>query len=1345
MKLIIVLGEKICLIGKDCEEGKYIKNGETKQNVCYNSCSEILGGLHIYEIGNTCYQETEIDNNNCPYYYLKDDINRICVSHISDCQEAGFYYLHQKECLTNCSDYYKFMDSSLNNITKCYENINTAISDNPNIKYFDQILKECWKDMPPEYFVKYDTNNNQDYFEVVRVCDSFFYEKDTTNHINYCIDNCKDINYFFISDNKECRPSCTKFNKKYFNSTSNECFDTCSGLPGLNFSHQIDIIDPLPQKCLDKCYKNYYITKEDGNGNIIHECVQTCPTGDENYRYIDITTNECLRTCSSDDNHHLVKNKFCYPKCDVENGYVYINTDTYECLKECPNYLKREELLDKIGDIEVKLCKTACKENEYRNGTECVAKCPRDFNYIGHNRVCKQNCNTDEDGQHSYPINEDTYNPFSDYLIYKCISSCSEGISETGLNYSFYTKSNPNKCLRKCPENTNYFYLDSNPYECLSECPKEIPYYDISSSTLPNYHKCSNTDFCTPNSHFLDGVCLNSQECKLNGKEYISSNNICMDKCPEKEIKQKNLDKNNNYEHDGTYTCQRFCDYYIYQENTADEPECILNCPEKKNFIGKNNVCKKSCGIEEGINFYELNLSSAVPPVNYSIYKCIKGCVRDYHLKEYNNENHQCYKECTEAYPYLSLGEHLCFDICHKSTQMPYTLDYKDSTGSIISKTCSNECVNDGNNINIYFGENKVCIDNCNLLENSKIIDINNRCVEKCNYTSTYRFQLNEKCEEKCEVEDGINPNPKKRYSTTDYICKEKCDTNENIVIEGNQCFNICDAYLNALNPDEYECIPSCLSINKFYYPIDNICLPSCHDNDIVVEDTKMCVSSCNELTNKKYFLYKTTGTDDQYPYDTCVLKCPINKPYIYDDECVEICPDDKRYFQNEFTHGEDNMNKICLTDCPEDYPYYNITEDEIDSNKKYYGCKAKCNTCIIPKNDESIVRILCLNTFPEGNYKYILETETNNIITRRCYENCPLEAKYHFDIDPPTNSPDHNCYDTCPEESPYHEIGLTVCKKQSEFINGGYILYDIKEWVDRNSMSKCPDDYTLYSKTEDPNPLVICLYDCIYEYNNEKYFYLTPFNTCVKNCSSTTSDLVSGKNFINDEIHKRCICENLFYIEETTSQTICYENSIGKDCKELIPLYPLRLNGTNQCLKSCDNGRILNPSEDICYEKDTQCSKVDLNSKLITKSNWQKKCDCAYKFYFNGDQKYCLREGSVCPEKKKFYIPDTMECIEQCPPEYKYNYHNFCFNQCPFGSVVNEVDKTCNCGIVGIKFGYKQKTVTTNVSKVTVQMIILYMLKKQNNASNYVRELTILTYSKIDAMITVIFIQISR
>ena len=418
-----------------------------------------------------------------------------------------------------------------------------------------------------------------------------------------------------------------------------------------------------------------------------------------------------------------------------------------------------------------------------------------------------------------------------------------------------------------------------------------------------------------------------------------------MDKCPDNEIKKKS----STFDTDQTYNCLRSCGKYIYKENVEDEPECVDYCPNGY-YVGKNNDCKISCDEEDGLFYYEIDFTGVTPSPpspNYKLYKCIDGCKGDYFLREVDNGN-QCYKECTTNFPYMSREEGLCYDTCLKSKNKPFTLEKKDSSDNSYGppKIYSNECTKDGTNVNIYYGDNKVCIKDCAQLEDAKITDHDNHCVAKCNKNSSYPFQLNNKCVDKCEDDnpsavDG-DPLRKKRYSLGDYVCKEKCIENENIVINGRQCVSSCDKYISPLTTGEYECIPSCSNSDyPFFYPSEKKCLDKCNTGDKVVQDLNTCVSTCGE----NYFLYQTSGASDAFkPYDMCVLRCPDNKPYIYNGECVEICPETtKKFFQSEFIHGETERHQICLTDCPVNYPYYSVRVVTGAIDKNYYECKSTC------------------------------------------------------------------------------------------------------------------------------------------------------------------------------------------------------------------------------------------------------------------------------------------------------------------------------------------------------------------------------------------------------------------
>ena len=1288
-------GTKICLNNADadtvCESNKFIKNGVT--NECYDSCLEIPGKNNIYEsaTGNICYTKSELASASCTFYYQQNDGTMKCIPSTRTCSNEGFEYVLGNElCLKNCDDYYKYMDEGAAGTTKkCYKTLSEALAIT-DIKFYDTTNKKVWKNYPSNLFIYKDRDNNNQY-EVVEECPNFYHAK---SGMNYCTNNCYNEGKYFVSGNKRCETSCfinsdPVFNKYFYNPNNKECFQACSFLEDYKYQNPL-ASTPSPQECKLSC-TNFFITKQDTSSNTIYECVESCPVTSDGtaYNLLDIKTNECLTTCST-DNYYVVNNK-CYPKCDA-----FINKDTYECIDSCPSYLSKTELLTTIdlgggNEKKIYLCKSACNTEDFRLDEKCLTSCPDGYNYIGHNKICKENCNADPNGERYYPINSEYSNADGYYPIYQCINSCEE---QTDSSFQYYTEINPNECLSQCPNDPNKspfipFYLNSDPHKCLTKCPSDHPFYNGDSS---NY-ECKDTNHCQSNTgdnkYYSNGACLTLQNCKEDNDEkiYISSNKTCLSECPEGEKKiKKNLDANNA--HDGTYSCLSNCGAE-YEINSDTKPECVQYCPNGFNYIGNENKCKRGCE-KDGGYYYELDLSSVNPPLGYKIYKCIDGCKPEndgYQYREANNGN-QCYKACTTNYPYLSAEENLCYDDCLKSERNPFSATTLDTDGQTL-KVCSTQC--DVRTNFKFYGKNKVCIEDCTTLADTKITNYDNQCVAKCNLTSLYPYQLGNKCVKKCyDVNDvyttSFSP-LQKRFSAKDYKCKELCGETE-FLVEDNKCVTECNYFVNEVvdtntGNREKECIPSCKSINKFYYSIDNKCLPQCNYNDKAAEDTNLCVTNCNDLTDKTYFLYKKTTTDTD-PNDKCVLSCPSNKPYIHNGECVAICPEnEKKYFQSEFTHGETERNKICLTDCPVNYPYYTIIIDQADNTKKYYGCQASCENYYVPNDADSLITAkLCLDDCPSGDYIFKIESEIND---KKCYKTCPVGAKYHFDI-PATPGPtdDNNCYEECPQKSPYHEIGKTICLAESG-LTGGYLLYDKKEWVP-SGLTKCPDGYNLYTEIEGSSSTVkVCLKECNFEHydpdNNAyiKYEYLTPYNTCVRDC--TSSPLVNNKYLINDAINKKCLCENLFYIDETSLEITCYSGSIGKVCKEMTnPVYPIPLNGTNQCLKSCDEDRILNPSENICYEKNTPCSAINSYTKLIT-TNGHKKCDCSYKYYFDSTHvnKTCLAENAICTGQNNLYIPATMECVNACPSTYSFKFRNFCLDHCPLGSTIGTNE--CNCG----------------------------------------------------------------
>ena len=1236
--------------------------------ICYSSCSEIPGGIYRYEYVDEssatpeykCFKEEEIAEgqpsaSKCPFYYSQGDGSMKCVLNLNECKTEGFNYYLERECLQNCDNYYKFMDEGIDTI-ECFRDLQNAFNSPKNIKFYERATKRVWKDMPINYFVLYDIDTDR--HEIIETCENYYYTK-APNNWNYCRDNCTTFGLFFDKENsnKKCESSCTDFtpSKLYYDANTLECLTTCIG--NTPYSYPIDTNNPT-RPCVSKC-QNYFITKTDNQGIEHKECVDTCPVtdGSTTYDIIDKKTKECVTSCLPTQ---IEVDSKCYPKCDYDNGEIYINIDNYECETSCPPGLRNMILLTTNSDgIEIYLCKSFCDENKFRLEDKCLEKCPEGFNYIGHGNICKENCRTDPNGEYYYRVNDHVAH---DHLIYKCINNCDEAsitneITSTIITFPYHSKKN-NECHRnKCPTYAPHF-ISSQPYDCLDKCPDEFPFYDKANS---NYECVENT-ICTGSDKFyFDGECFND----CGSRMYYDTKKICLDKCRDKEIKQL----------EGTrYICKEACEHYIYFESELDDQSCVIDCPEDKRFIGKNDICKKSCDEEDGINYYKYPVVDTT--LSYIIYKCVSGCEgeHDFNLKLINN-GPECYHTCPSNYPYLSSEENLCYDDCLKSSQNPFTLI--SGTGAGITKICTTiiECESSGKK---YYGENKICLSNCNELGERYLMNYDNTCVLKCDLTSTYKFQLVNQCTDKCLA-------PNIRYSTNDYICKDKCGINENIVTDNNECINTCDKFINAINSDEYKCIDSCASIDKFYYETETKkkCLHECYRNDKIIEGLNRCIDTCDNLyiNDNRYYLCEDCGEKENpetltnYIYDKCVTTCPDEKPYIDIElnKCIDICPIDKRYFVKNYIHSgeaEIKTKNVCLNDCPIEYPYYTITKDSL--NRDIYECSNICNGYFVPNEDSNIIGKLCVNscTKDDTQYKYKIEEENDNILLKKCYERCPTEYKYHFDISMSINT-DNTCYKQCLESAPYHKKGETICLKLSELI-GGFLLLEEKEWT--NDISACPSSYKYKSKVT--NGVIICLNECIS--NDLGGIYLTPYKTCVTTCS--TSDPLSlayQKNLMNDELNQKCVCRNLYYIFDSNFEIVCYEYSLTS-CKNTIDGHKLPLYGTKQCLKTCIDDRILSPSEDICYDKNYSCP---VNTEKITKSDGQKKCECKYKYYYQDTAKtikICLGENDICPEPHIYYNTETKECASECSSEYLI-FKNFCVKDCPKGTTKS--GNTCDCG----------------------------------------------------------------
>ena len=448
-----------------------------------------------------------------------------------------------------------------------------------------------------------------------------------------------------------------------------------------------------------------------------------------------------------------------------------------------------------------------------------------------------------------------------------------------------------------------------------------------------------------------------------------------------------------------------------------------------------------------------------------------------------------------------------------------------------------------------------------------------------------------------------------------DNICREKCL--DGLKKNNFECLNNCPNEGNIFLDETNACINTCLSSKagyKYYYESDKICLKNCKSGDFIYNEFE-CVSSCLDK----------------------------DKKYIYNNNCESSCPQEKKYFKGAFEHGETDLNIVCLTDCPEDYPFYTIEENGISCK-----CLSSCSDYYISSKDTNVIAKQCVNTC-ERDYKFFNQ---HNVTHKECLEICPNGKRYYIQGD--TNV---ECYEKCPSTHPYHERNSFECIKSCD---SKYANYTTKE-----CLYSCDiNNFRLKDTTPDDKEITLCLNNC-----NENE--LTPFytldNECVKECDEQSYFRGNNKGV--------CECMNLYYYDDdgkikcfNTETQKCGEE--GKDSED----YPIQISGTGQCVKNCFG--ILSASETECYLGEVECPK---NTKKGIYNN-KVKCECKYKYYIDENKvKICLDEENSCPDGYNYLVPETNECVKNCDG-YNIEFDNKCLDSCPSPLEETEDHKSCQC-----------------------------------------------------------------
>ena len=1221
----------------DYKYQKYFVQEADNDYTCYKSCLNI-SSQYKYEYNYSCYDEEE-ESFIYNYYYIKSGIYKYLVNETDMdivCPKAGFKYRRKNECVDKCysNEYIILFEKDEDNKIKSGQCLDKCNDDYP---FYSEEDKICYKTCPYkqinitiENTDETEGGNNEPIINISKSIEGNCLKECPSDHpyegINgdVCYNECPKKFYYLTKDKKKkCVDDCDSISKYYFES-DNECIDECKKEE--NNKTYYYYLDEDKKICLESCNSDKSEKKFSLKAENHHEpCLPECP---DNYKFyyssdkfclsecingyrINDTSNECTLSCG--EGSFIIKENICSDKCTKDEPF-YVpeqigGISMYKCVSNCKiggnnyNYSYEQHFnttyvpTEQISEYTFYECVPSCPNNYLEYGYQCVLECPKGL--FQENGKCLTKCT---DGM-VYEKNPDK----DDYI---CKSSCS-------ATNQFISSSK--ECVKYCPFGENFVDVQKN---CKSSCDPLIDgeYYkkkdqqDNSFNLVYNIYECLKK--CENVEDGFNYIIEGTKECikKLdfdNNNYYLSEpENIYYSIC----LKNPNKPFSTNVKNCSTQCIGTDLNY-------GDDKICVKNCSNfKYNKIEneKDKSCVNKCDITSDYKYSIIDDEALTNEEAIVIKSCSNQCEKYYSLQDYI-----CSSKCIKPNIFL-ISDKICNDKCLPG-QFANPLTAHESNAEY-------ECLS-GCKIGLFYYENEnICMTNCS---QNYVIQGTQKCIESCDEIKSEtsdelekKYYFYEKWDSSSTFKENTCvtecPNDK-QYIDYNNHCTEKCESEGYKYYNPNEkkCLNECPT---GTKINDYECLSKC-PFDKFEDKT-GICITSCSDSKagylFYYESEKKCLKECNSTD----YIYK--NDDNSYK---CVKTCPKKNDkemYINDKECVENCPDYKKYFIGD----ETTTSKICMTDCPSSHPIL-----KIDDNNDY-KCFDSCNDYYITNKDSRITAKLCI---PQCNEEYPFSFQ------KECFEICP--NNYYYDNN-------NVCYEKCPTNAPYHEKNSKLCLENCP--------YNTADYLTKECMTNCEFNQFWINQISNGMTIKLCLSNCSQvDYTN----YYTSEKECVITCDAE-------KFFVGDRNTGSCRCNGLFYYDINGEQ-ICLDPTEIKSC-ENVEEYKIQLNGTNQCLKTCSG--VLSVNEDICYSGSAQTIQCPNNTK-VGFFDGKIKCDCKYNYYYNSKNlKICLGENEKCPNER-YFIPETKECVIKCnETSYPYLFDNNCFKTCPSGTIKNNELYTCNC-----------------------------------------------------------------
>ena len=622
-----------------------------------------------------------------------------------------------------------------------------------------------------------------------------------------------------------------------------------------------------------------------------------------------------------------------------------------------------------------------------------------------------------------------------------------------------------------------------------------------------------------------------------------------------------------------------------------------------------------------------------------------------------------CYNSCLETTKYFYEYESECYEKCPKLTEEnpknPYTcIDIIDCTKTYYNfeKTA---CINKVPEGFYCDDEIKRTIDKCQ--DKCKTCDLDSvkedRCIQ-CNSDNSY-FEVEKDIDSEnyidCfnELHEGYYFEENK-YKKCYESCKYCSDLGNNIQHKCIECKS------GMIKEFESNCYNKCPE-NQYYYFDDSNeyhCDSNCPEGYKLITSKNKCTKDCR---NESPYIYEYEGK--------CLEECPQNYHAPNDDKICVVALICDYYYNYEYTG--------CLTEVPDGY-FCNDTE-----KKTIDKCKPKCKTCTLDSHNNN----LCTDCNEENGYYKIEEDEINTQI--ECYNIIP--EGYYLDKD---DLKLKKCYKACKNCTSLGSVEEQLCTEcYEDFTLNGTNCYEICPYFYYFDSSK---EYFCTSDDQCPierSKLIVdkneCVEECINEYKFEfdnKCYLECPQNSYYNYEQTNCIDKIPEGYYLNDtQTIDKCDskCKECDINSVFDNVCISCNNSLGFYKKE----DDLGINQYYDCFTGEQNGYYFLDNEyKRCYKtckkcdelgeiKNNKCTECFSNSTLNGTNCYE---ICQSYHYFDVTGEYHCTLDKVCPDYRSKLIVDKGECVEECIDEYKFEFDNKCYSECPIGTYYNYTQDGC-------------------------------------------------------------------